>query len=51
VLFTIGERTSEAKSGDIVVVPANAPHNVRQPQRDAPPVQHPVARIETKRLE
>jgi quercetin dioxygenase-like cupin family protein len=52
VLFTVGERTIEAKTGDIVVVPAGAPHKFVS--RGATHRQisiHPVARMETEWLE
>jgi quercetin dioxygenase-like cupin family protein len=52
VLFTVGERTIEAGAGDIVVVPAGAPHKFVS--RGATHRQisiHPVARMETEWLE
>ena len=52
VLFTVGENTIEASAGDIVVVPAGAPHKFVS--RSTPHRQisiHPVARMETEWLE
>ena len=52
VLFTLGERTIEAKGGDILVVPAGTPHQFVS--RGAVHRQisiHPVARMETEWLE
>jgi quercetin dioxygenase-like cupin family protein len=52
VLFTVGERTIEAGPGDIVVVPAGAPHKFlsRGPTHRQISI-HPVARMETEWLE
>ena len=52
VLFTVGEGTVEAGPGDIVVVPAGAPHKfvVRSPTHRQISI-HPVARMETEWLE
>jgi mannose-6-phosphate isomerase-like protein (cupin superfamily) len=52
VLFTLGGSTIEAKDGDIIVVPAGTPHKFVS--RGATHRQisiHPVARMETERLE
>jgi len=52
VVFTVGETTIEASGGDIVVVPAGAPHKFVS--RGATHRQfsiHPVARMETEWLE
>jgi quercetin dioxygenase-like cupin family protein len=52
VLLTVGERTIEARTGDIVVVPAGAPHKFMS--RGATQRQisiHPVARMQTEWLE
>ncbi len=52
VLFTVGASTIEARSGDIVVVPAGAPHKFisRGPTHRQVSI-HPVARTETEWLE
>lgn len=52
VLFTVGESTIEASAGDIVVVPAGAPHKFvsRAPTHRQISI-HPVARMETEWLE
>jgi quercetin dioxygenase-like cupin family protein len=52
VLFTVGESTIEASAGDIVVVPAGAPHKFvsRAPTHRQVSI-HPVARMETEWLE
>jgi uncharacterized protein YjlB len=52
VLFTVGESAIEARAGDIVVVPAGAPH--RFVSRSATHRQisiHPAARMKTEWLE
>jgi mannose-6-phosphate isomerase-like protein (cupin superfamily) len=52
VLFTVGESTIDAGPGDVVVVPAGAPHKFLS--RGATHRQisiHPVARMETEWLE
>ena len=52
VLFTVGESTIEASAGDIVVVPARAPHNfVSRSAMHRQVSIHPVARMETEWLE
>ena len=52
VLFTVGESTVEARAGDIVVVPAQAPHKfVSHSPRHRQVSIHPVARMETEWLE
>jgi mannose-6-phosphate isomerase-like protein (cupin superfamily) len=52
VLFTVGERTIEARAGDIIVVPARAPHNFVSRSATHRQVSiHPVARMETEWLE
>jgi quercetin dioxygenase-like cupin family protein len=52
VLFTVGESTIGAGAGDIVVVPAGAPHKFvsRAPTHRQVSI-HPVARMETEWLE
>jgi quercetin dioxygenase-like cupin family protein len=52
VIFTVGESTIEASAGDIVVVPAGAPHKFvsRAPTHRQISI-HPVARMETEWLE
>ena len=52
VLFTVGESTIEAKAGDIVVVPARAPHKFvsRAPTHRQISI-HPVPQMETVWLE
>lgn len=52
VLFTVGDRTIEARAGDIIVVPAGAPHKFvsRAPAHRQVSI-HPVARMETEWLE
>ena len=52
VLFTVGESTIEARAGDIVVVPAGAPHKFvsRAPTHRQISI-HPVAQMETEWLE
>jgi quercetin dioxygenase-like cupin family protein len=52
VLFTVGEQTIEAGAGDIVVVPAGAPHKfVSRGATHRQSSIHPVARMETEWLE
>jgi len=52
VLFTVGESTIEAGPGDIVVVPAGAPHKfVSRGATHRQVSLHPVARMETEWLE
>jgi quercetin dioxygenase-like cupin family protein len=52
VLFTVGERTIEARAGDIVVVPARAPHKfVSRAATHRQVSIHPVDRMETEWLE
>jgi mannose-6-phosphate isomerase-like protein (cupin superfamily) len=52
VLFTLGENTIEAGPGDIIVVPAGAPHKfVSRGQTHRQFSIHPVARMETEWLE
>jgi quercetin dioxygenase-like cupin family protein len=52
VLFTVGESTIEASAGDIVVVPARAPHKFVSRSATHRQVSiHPVARMETEWLE
>jgi mannose-6-phosphate isomerase-like protein (cupin superfamily) len=52
VLFTVGESEVEASAGDIVVVPAGAPHKFVSRSPDLRQVNiHPVARMETEWLE
>ena len=52
VLFTVGERTIEATAGDIVVVPAGAPHKfVTRAGAHRQVSIHPVARMDTEWLE
>ena len=52
VLFTVGDRTIEAGPGDIVVVPAGAPHKFESRGETHRQVSiHPVARMETEWLE
>jgi mannose-6-phosphate isomerase-like protein (cupin superfamily) len=52
VLFTVGDRTIEAGTGDIVVVPAGAPHKfVSRGATHRQVSIHPVARMETEWLE
>jgi quercetin dioxygenase-like cupin family protein len=52
VLFTVGERTIEASAGDIVVVPAGAPHKfVSRGTTHRQVSIHPVARMQTEWLE
>jgi mannose-6-phosphate isomerase-like protein (cupin superfamily) len=52
VLFTVGETTVEAGPGDIVVVPARAPHKFVSRSATHRQVSiHPVARMETEWLE
>src|SRR5512144_443741 len=49
VLFTVGESTIEARAGDIVVVPAGAPHKfVSRAAKHRQVSIHPVARMETE---
>jgi quercetin dioxygenase-like cupin family protein len=52
VLFTVGGQTIEATAGDIVVVPAGAPHKfVSRGETHRQVSIHPVARMETEWLE
>ena len=52
VLFTVGESTVAARSGDIVVVPAGAPHKfVSRGATHRQVSIHPVGRMETEWLE
>ena len=52
MLFTVGERTIEATAGDIVVVPAGAPHKfVSRGETHRHISIHPVARMKTEWLE
>jgi quercetin dioxygenase-like cupin family protein len=52
VLFTVGESTIEARAGDIVVVPAGAPHKFLSRGATHRQVSiHPVARMKTEWLE
>ena len=52
VLFTVGERTIEAGPGDIIVVPARAPHKfLSRGERHRQLSIHPAARMETEWLE
>jgi quercetin dioxygenase-like cupin family protein len=52
VLFTVGENTIEARAGDIVVVPAGAPHKfVSRAATHRQVSIHPVARMETEWLQ
>jgi quercetin dioxygenase-like cupin family protein len=52
VLFTVGETTIDARAGDIVVVPAHAPHKfVSRGATHRQVSIHPVARMETEWLE
>jgi quercetin dioxygenase-like cupin family protein len=52
VLFTVGERTIEAGPGDIIVVPAGAPHKfLSRGERHRQVSIHPAARMETEWLE
>jgi mannose-6-phosphate isomerase-like protein (cupin superfamily) len=52
VLFTVGESTIEAGAGDIVIVPAGAPHKFVSRGASHRQVSiHPVARMETEWLE
>jgi quercetin dioxygenase-like cupin family protein len=52
VVFTVGESTIEASAGDIVVVPAGAPHKfVSRGATHRQVSIHPVARMETEWLE
>ena len=52
VLFTVGERTIEAGAGDIILVPANAPHKfLSRGERHRQVSIHPAARMETEWLE
>ena len=52
VLFTVGERAIEARAGDIVVVPARAPHKFVSRSATHRQVSiHPVARMETEWLD
>jgi quercetin dioxygenase-like cupin family protein len=52
VLFTVGESTIEARAGDVVVVPAAAPHKfVSRGATHRQVSIHPVARMETEWLE
>jgi quercetin dioxygenase-like cupin family protein len=49
VLFTVGESTIEARAGDIVVVPAGAPHKfVSRAATHRQVSIHSVARMETQ---
>jgi quercetin dioxygenase-like cupin family protein len=52
VLFTVGDSTIEARAGDIVIVPAGAPHKFvsRAPTHRQISI-HPVPRMETEWLE
>ena len=52
VLFTVGESTIQAGPGDIVVVPAGAPHKfVSRGQTHRQISIHPVAHMEAEWLE
>lgn len=52
VLFTVGDSTIEARSGDIVVVPPDTPHKfVSQAETHRQVSIHPVARMQTEWLE
>lgn len=52
VLFTVGERTVEARAGDIVVVPPGTPHKfVSRAGTHRQISIHPVARMQTEWLE
>jgi mannose-6-phosphate isomerase-like protein (cupin superfamily) len=52
VLFTVGDRELEAGSGDIVVVPAGAPHKFLSRGETLRQISiHPVAEMETEWLE
>jgi len=52
VLFTVGESTIEASAGDIVVVPAGAPHKfVSRSAKHRQISIHPAARMQTEWLE
>ena len=52
VLFTLGDETIEAGPGDIVVVPAGAPHKfLSRGETHRQTSLHPVARMETEWLE
>jgi quercetin dioxygenase-like cupin family protein len=52
VSFTVGESTIEARTGDIVVVPAGTPHKfVNRGTTHRQVSIHPVARMETEWLE
>jgi mannose-6-phosphate isomerase-like protein (cupin superfamily) len=52
VLFTVGERTIEAGPGDIIVVPAGAPHKfLSRGERHRQLSIHPAARMQTEWLE
>jgi len=52
VRFTAGDRTIEARSGDIVVVPAGMPHKfVSHGETHRQISIHPAARMETEWLE
>jgi quercetin dioxygenase-like cupin family protein len=52
VLFTVGESTIEARAGDIVIVPAGAPHKFVSRSATHRQVSiHPVPRMETEWLE
>jgi mannose-6-phosphate isomerase-like protein (cupin superfamily) len=52
VLFTVGERTLEAKGGDIVVVPAGTPHKfLCRSEGHRQMSIHPVPRMQTEWLE
>jgi quercetin dioxygenase-like cupin family protein len=52
VLFTVGESTIDVRAGEIVVVPAGAPHKFVSRSATHRQVSiHPVARMETEWLE
>jgi quercetin dioxygenase-like cupin family protein len=52
VLFTVGERTIEARAGDIVIVPAGTPHKfVSRAATHRQVSIYPVARMKTEWLE
>jgi mannose-6-phosphate isomerase-like protein (cupin superfamily) len=52
VVFTVGESTIDAGAGDIIVVPAGAPHKfISRGETHRQVSIHPIARMETEWLE